>query len=78
LVPRLPRLRVPGDRLADTAFSVPLVLQRHVEQLRGTGRPCLILRHRTFGPFTAVDGATVAPALDARPPGMSNQPVTLD
>jgi hypothetical protein len=40
VVSRLPRLLVvPGDRLADTLFSAPLVLQRHVDQLRGDGVP---------------------------------------
>lgn len=37
--PDHPRLTVPGDRLADTVFSAPLVLQRHVDQLRGDGLP---------------------------------------
>jgi hypothetical protein len=37
--PDFPNLRVPGDRLADTIFSAPLVLQRHVEQLLGDGVP---------------------------------------
>lgn len=32
-------LRVPGDRLADTIFSAPLVLQRHVARLWGDGSP---------------------------------------
>ena len=37
--PDFPGLTVPGDRLADTIFSAPLVLQRHVEQLLGDGVP---------------------------------------
>lgn len=37
--PDFPGLVVPGDRLADTLFSAPLVLQRHVDQLRGDGSP---------------------------------------
>jgi hypothetical protein len=32
--PDFPGLTVPGDRLADTLFTAPLVLQRHVNQLR--------------------------------------------
>lgn len=32
--PDFPGLTVPGDRLADTLFTAPLVLQKHVEQLR--------------------------------------------
>lgn len=31
--PDFPGLTVPGDRLADTLFTAPLVLQRHVAQL---------------------------------------------
>jgi hypothetical protein len=31
--PDFPDLTITGDRLADTIFSAPLVLQRHVEQL---------------------------------------------
>jgi predicted RNase H-like HicB family nuclease len=31
--PDFPGLTVPGDRLADTIFSAPLVLRRYVEQL---------------------------------------------
>lgn len=30
---------MPGDRLADTLFTAPLVLQRHVAQLREDGSP---------------------------------------
>lgn len=37
--PDFPRLTVPGDRLADTLFTAPLVLQRHVAQFRGDGSP---------------------------------------
>lgn len=37
--PDFPGLTVPGDRLADTIFSAPLVLQRHVEHLSGDGVP---------------------------------------
>lgn len=37
--PDFPGLMVPGDRLADTLFTAPLVLQRHVAQLRGDGSP---------------------------------------
>ena len=32
--PDFPGLTVPGDRLADTLFTAPLVLQEHVSQLR--------------------------------------------
>ena len=32
--PDFPGLTVPGDRLSDTLFTVPLALQRHVRQLR--------------------------------------------
>lgn len=32
--PDFPGLTAPGDRLADTLLSAPLMLQRHVEQLR--------------------------------------------
>lgn len=32
--PDFPGLTVPGDRLADTLFTAPVVLRRHVEQLR--------------------------------------------
>lgn len=32
--PDFPGLKVPGDRLADTLFSAPLVLQSHIDQLR--------------------------------------------
>lgn len=35
--PDFPSLTVPGDRLADTIFTAPLVLQQHVEQLSGDG-----------------------------------------
>lgn len=37
--PDFPGLTVPGDRLADTIFSAPLVLQQHVDRLRGDGSP---------------------------------------
>ena len=37
--PDFPGLTVPGDRLADTIFSAPLVLQSHIEQLRRDRRP---------------------------------------
>jgi hypothetical protein len=37
--PDFPGVTVPGDRLADTIFSAPLVLQRHVEQLNADGSP---------------------------------------
>jgi hypothetical protein len=37
--PDFPVLTVPGDRLADTLFSAPLVLQRHVDRLRRDGSP---------------------------------------
>jgi hypothetical protein len=37
--PDFPGLTVPGDRLADTLLTAPLVLQRHVAQLRGDGSP---------------------------------------
>jgi hypothetical protein len=37
--PDFPGLTVPGDRLADTLFSAPLVLRRHVEQLRRDRMP---------------------------------------
>ena len=32
--PDFPGLTVPGDRLADTLLLAPLVLQKHVQQLR--------------------------------------------
>lgn len=32
--PDFPGLTVPGDRLADTLFTAPLVLRQHIEQLR--------------------------------------------
>ena len=37
--PDFPNLTVPGDRLADTLLSAPLVLRRHVNQLRRDGLP---------------------------------------
>lgn len=37
--PDFPDLRVAGDRLADTIFSAPHVLQRHIEQLLRDGVP---------------------------------------
>ena len=37
--PDFPGLTVTGDRLADTLFSAPLELQRHVSQLRRDGKP---------------------------------------
>jgi len=37
--PDFPGLTVTGDRLADTLFSAPLELQRHVGQLRRDGMP---------------------------------------
>ena len=37
--PDFPGLTIPGDRLADTIFTAPLVLQRHVGQLRRDGMP---------------------------------------
>lgn len=37
--PDFPGLAVPGDRLADTLFTAPLVLQRHVGQLRRDRMP---------------------------------------
>ena len=37
--PDFPGLTIPGDRLADTIFSAPPVLQRHVEHLLGDGVP---------------------------------------
>jgi predicted RNase H-like HicB family nuclease len=35
--PDFPGLTVPGDQLADTLLSAPLVLRRHVEQLKRDG-----------------------------------------
>lgn len=37
--PDFPGLTAPGDRLSDTLFSAPLVLQRHVSQLRRDRMP---------------------------------------
>jgi hypothetical protein len=37
--PDFPGLTVPGDRLSDTIFTAPLVLQRHVSQLRRDRMP---------------------------------------
>jgi hypothetical protein len=37
--PDFPGLTVPGDRLSDTLFTAPLVLQRHVNQLRRDRMP---------------------------------------
>lgn len=37
--PDFPGLTIPGDRLADTLFTAPLALQRHVEQLRRDRMP---------------------------------------
>lgn len=37
--PDLPGLTVPGDRLADTLFTAPLALKRHIEQLRRDRMP---------------------------------------
>ena len=37
--PDFPGVTVPGDRLADTIFSAPLALRRHVEQLLRDGSP---------------------------------------
>ena len=37
--PDFPGVTLPGDRLADTIFSAPLALRRHVEQLLRDGSP---------------------------------------
>jgi predicted RNase H-like HicB family nuclease len=37
--PDFPGLMIPGDRLADTIFSAPLVLRRHVKQLSRDNLP---------------------------------------
>ena len=50
--PDFPGLTVPGDRLADTTLSVPLVLWRHVEQFRQDGLAVPEPTTPTSGPFT--------------------------